>query len=327
MIKFSIVIPVYKTKQYLDFCVQSVVSQTYQNFEILLIDDGSPDCCGSLCDAWAARDPRIRTIHQENGGLSAARNTGMRNACGDYLMFLDSDDWWANDQVLAAIAANLERTQADVVSFNYQKFYSSIPAAPYFPPDLPSSVASETLGAMLQNNRWVTGACNKAVCRSLLSKQDLFFRTGITAEDIDWTLRLALCSERFSFENVCVFFYRQIASSISHSISPQKVECLCGNVQECVRLLDNAAPDKAELLKPFVAYQYGTLLHNVANLPAFLRSEALMHETNEMKWLLSCSHNRKVQLLWLCTRISGLSGTMRMLQVRQRILKLIGKGV
>ena len=89
----SVIVPVYKVEAYLDRCVQSIVDQTYTNLEIILVDDGSPDECPRMCDAWAKRDERIRVIHQKNGGLSAARNAGMRASTGDYIAFVDSDDW------------------------------------------------------------------------------------------------------------------------------------------------------------------------------------------------------------------------------------------
>ena len=88
----TIIIPVYKVEAYLDRSVQSVVDQTYKNLEIILVDDGSPDNCPAMCDAWAQKDERIRVIHQANGGLSAARNAGIDAATGDYLVFVDSDD-------------------------------------------------------------------------------------------------------------------------------------------------------------------------------------------------------------------------------------------
>ena len=324
--KFSIVIPVYKTKEYLDHCVESVIAQTFRDFEIILVDDGSPDCCGAMCDAWAAKDSRIVVVHQENGGLSAARNAGIRRATGEYIMFLDSDDWWADPYVLENIAQHLNHTDADILSFNYRKSYNGNLEPLYFPESLPSSETAETLEQMMCLNRWVTGACNKAIRRTLLVDNDLFFRTGITSEDIDWTLRLALNGEKFAFANVCVFIYRQIASSISHSISPKKVECLCSNVQECVQLLKRTEPTKAALLKPFVAYQYGTLLYNAANLPASQRSRTLMEGVKEMKWLLNCSDNSKVRLLRLSSQF-GLPVTFAMLRLRQKLLEHSGKGV
>lgn len=91
--KISVIVPVYKAEAYLPTCIQSIREQTYQNLEIILIDDGSPDRCGELCDAYAAEDPRIRVIHKENGGQSAARNMALDIATGDYIGFVDADDW------------------------------------------------------------------------------------------------------------------------------------------------------------------------------------------------------------------------------------------
>ena len=89
----SVVVPVYNVEKYLDRCVSSIVNQTYSNLEIILVDDGSPDRCPELCDAWARRDNRIRVIHKQNTGLGMARNTGIENATGDYICFFDSDDY------------------------------------------------------------------------------------------------------------------------------------------------------------------------------------------------------------------------------------------
>ncbi|MCH5320896.1 MAG: glycosyltransferase, partial [Eubacterium sp.] len=91
--KVSIIVPVYNVEKYLNRCVESIVKQTYTNLEIILVDDGSPDNCPAMCDAWAERDSRIKVIHKENGGVSSARNIGIDNADGDYISFVDSDDY------------------------------------------------------------------------------------------------------------------------------------------------------------------------------------------------------------------------------------------
>ncbi|MCQ2107275.1 MAG: glycosyltransferase [Fibrobacter sp.] len=93
----SVIIPVYKVETYLDQCVQSVVDQTYRNLEIILVDDGSPDTCPVMCDKWAERDSRIKVVHKTNGGLGDARNAGLEVATGDYIGFVDSDDWCEKD--------------------------------------------------------------------------------------------------------------------------------------------------------------------------------------------------------------------------------------
>lgn len=93
MPEVSVIVPVYKVERYLDRCVQSILNQTFKDFEVILVDDGSPDRCPAMCDEWAKRDSRITVLHQKNGGASAARNAGLRVAQGEYIGFVDSDDW------------------------------------------------------------------------------------------------------------------------------------------------------------------------------------------------------------------------------------------
>ena len=97
MTKISVIVPIYKVEKYLARCVDSIINQTYKNLEIILVDDGSPDGCGAMCDEYAKKDERIKVIHKENGGLSSARNAGLDIATGDYIAFVDSDDRLSSD--------------------------------------------------------------------------------------------------------------------------------------------------------------------------------------------------------------------------------------
>lgn len=111
----SVIVPVYKVEPYLDRCVQSIVDQTYKALEIILVDDGSPDNCPAKCDAWAAKDSRIKVIHKKNGGLSDARNAGMAAAKGEYIAFVDSDDWIA-PEMLERLFVAMQRDQSDIAA-------------------------------------------------------------------------------------------------------------------------------------------------------------------------------------------------------------------
>lgn len=112
--KISIIVPVYKVEPYLRKCLDSIVGQTYQNLEIILVDDGSPDNCGAICDAYAARDERIRVIHKANGGVASARNAGLDAATGDYIGWVDSDDWIERD-MFECLLKGAEAYGADIV--------------------------------------------------------------------------------------------------------------------------------------------------------------------------------------------------------------------
>ena len=114
----SIVIPVYKVENYLEKCIRSIISQNFEDYELLLVDDGSPDRCGAICDEWANKDKRISVIHKQNGGISDARNAGIEQAKGDYLCFIDSDDWIAPD-MLKTLYDIATESRADLVCCNF----------------------------------------------------------------------------------------------------------------------------------------------------------------------------------------------------------------
>ena len=116
----SVIIPIYKVEKYLKQCVDSVLEQTYSDLQIILVDDGSPDRCGEICDQYKAMDARIQVIHKKNGGLGYARNSGLEIAEGNYVIFIDSDDWIEKNHIEKLVAV-AERTQADVVIHGFKK--------------------------------------------------------------------------------------------------------------------------------------------------------------------------------------------------------------
>ena len=115
--KLSVIVPVYNTENYLRKCVDSILASTYENLEVILVDDGSPDNSGAICDEYAERDARVKVIHKENGGLSSARNAGLDIATGDYITFVDSDDYIAND-IYEKIIAKFATENVDLVMMN-----------------------------------------------------------------------------------------------------------------------------------------------------------------------------------------------------------------
>ena len=113
---FSIIVPVYKTEQYLEKCIQSILEQNYNNFELILVDDGSPDRCPQICDAYQKRDARIKVFHKTNGGVSSARNLGLKVATGKYIWFVDSDDY-IEEFSLQQLYENQKEQSADMYIF------------------------------------------------------------------------------------------------------------------------------------------------------------------------------------------------------------------
>lgn len=120
MPEISIIVPVYKVEAYLDRCINSILNQTFKDFELILVDDGSPDRCPQLCDEWAKKDERIKVIHKENGGLSSARNAGLKIALGNFIGFVDSDDWIASD-MYEYLLDIISKSNADIAMCGYTR--------------------------------------------------------------------------------------------------------------------------------------------------------------------------------------------------------------
>ena len=124
--KISVIVPVYKAEAYLHRCVDSILAQTFQDFEVLLIDDGSPDRSGEICDEYARKDKRVRVFHKENGGVSSARNMGLDNARGEYVCFVDSDDWLDEEMFAIICSFFLSNKQIDILFWGFQYDYSQV---------------------------------------------------------------------------------------------------------------------------------------------------------------------------------------------------------
>lgn len=124
----SVIVPVYKAEPYLDRCVASILAQTYPNLEVILVDDGSPDNCPALCDAWAQRDARIRVIHKKNGGQSDARNVGLDAASGAYISFVDSDDYIA-ENFIETLYDLLHEYHTDISAVHWKLVYADEPGS------------------------------------------------------------------------------------------------------------------------------------------------------------------------------------------------------
>lgn len=208
----SVVIPVYKVEAYLDRCIQSIVQQTYEDLEIILVDDGSPDKCGAICDAWAAKDGRIRVIHKTNGGLSDARNAGLVVASGEYISFVDSDDWLAPDfyQILMQI---LHEQACDIVSCGFMST-SEVVQDVTIPDSLPTRIlsAQEAVGELIRDGAVRQVVWNKLYCREVI--QDIPFAVGKYHEDEFWSYQVIGRAQKIAIVDYQGYYYYQRTDSI-----------------------------------------------------------------------------------------------------------------
>lgn len=287
-IKLSFIVPVYNVEQYLRMCVDSLLAQDYESYEIILVDDGSPDDCPQICDEYALAHPNIRVIHQKNGGLSAARNAGLREAKGEYVCFVDSDDYWVGN-VLGGLMAQIERDRLDVLRFNYQNVRivesrESRAESEYevFCPnkaqkrdvDYNESVVdgetflNERLGPMCYAVMFI-------LRRDLLT--NCLFTEGIYFEDVDWTPRMILNAKRIASTPKIVYNYLWRSGSITLPTDPKKREKV---LRDKIALLRGFKEQSKFVKDPkwfvwMTSFNTMTVLNALASIPASERKQYL----------------------------------------------------
>ena len=213
----SVIIPVYKVAPYLRKCIDSVINQTYRNLEILLIDDGSPDECGIICDEYRDKDNRIKVFHTKNNGLSAARNVGLKVATGKYLGFIDSDDWIEAD-MYELLIQRLEETGADISNCGF--WIESASRQVEYKFDEAIYDDTDALRALLYGNLH-NYAWNKLYRRELF--QNVFFPEGKNYEDFAIMHRIVNNSSKIATIGECKYHYRARMGSITKTFIAENI--------------------------------------------------------------------------------------------------------
>ena len=219
----SVIVPVYKVEEYLDRCVQSIVDQTYRNLEIILVDDGSPDNCPAMCDAWAVKDSRIKVIHKVNGGLSDARNAGMVIARGEYIAFIDSDDW-VHTEYLTLLYRTAQKSDALLTACDYWVTDGEDNQRLFSEPEFEIHSAEEALEMLTQNQCYRAVAWNKLYHRSLLEGEA--YPVGRYHEDEFFTYRIMDKAQKLAYVKVPLYYYFQRSGSIMQSVSVKHLDAL-----------------------------------------------------------------------------------------------------
>lgn len=257
----TVVIPVYRVEKYLDRCVESIVNQTYQNLEILLIDDGSPDNCPEMCDEWARKDCRIRVIHKENQGLGMARNTGIENASGRYICFFDSDDYISPELIRKAYM-KIRQEQADLVLYGYimacpekHRYVPLIPCPPqetYQGAEVIESFLPEYLGDDPKTGRAsyiATGACAVMYSMDLIRRVNWRFvsERDFISEDVYSHLILYKHVSKVAILNEALYYYCENDTSLTHTYRANRQEKVNHLYHMCVTLCrENGYPEQVE---------------------------------------------------------------------------------
>ena len=221
----SVIVPVYKVEKYLDRCVQSIVDQTCRNLEIILVDDGSPDRCGAMCDAWAEKDGRIKVIHKENGGLSDARNAGMAVASGTYISFIDSDDYIA-PEMFRLLYDRICTDGSDIAACGVEMvFEDGTVSRSMTPSGCIILNREEALEAILRET-WLKQPVWYKLYRAKLIR-DIPFPVGKYHEDVFWTWQAVARAEQVSvFDTPCYFYIQRSGSIMGEGYSLRRLDVI-----------------------------------------------------------------------------------------------------
>ncbi len=234
----SVIVPIYKVEDYLDRCVESIVNQTYKNLEILLVDDGSPDNCPRICDKWADKDKRIKAIHKKNGGLSDARNTGIREANGQFFFFIDSDDYISNITIKSLYLA-IQKYNSDISECNIMYEYENGKQVSFFFDILKVyNTNYDIMAKYIEEQAIMTVVWNKLYKRELFT--NIEFEFGRYHEDEFFTYKiLSMARKLVHAEHACYYYTQRKDSIVNSEFSIKKIDALEGMNQRALFVKDN----------------------------------------------------------------------------------------
>lgn len=332
--KFSIIVPVYNVKPYLNICIKSILSQSFTDYEIILVDDGSTDGSGEICDIYQKYDSRVRIIHKVNGGLSSARNAGVSEAHAEYLLFVDSDDALLNPNVLQNIADSVG--ESDVLTFGWKEVPDGERESNY-PLNLPVKCEYKSIvsgveylkKALIQNKLYPWYSWPYIFSRAYWLKHNFLFPEGKKYEDIALTYQLLLNATSVVITDIAGYMYRTnrygaITYGANFEAESDKLWVLVKNIHDVQA--DNFIDIELKrlLCNNFSCLYYGILIQSnlLSNYEERKKILELLKDNIEI-----CQYTTlfKQKLVSWCIRMLGMSFTAKILGVR-RIIKHGGNG-
>lgn len=281
--KISIIIPVYKVECYLEECMESLLKQSYHNLEIILIDDESPDKCPQICDFYMEKDDRVKVIHKKNGGAASARNSGLDIATGDYICFVDSDDF-VDSNYIKELLFLLEKNEVDIAVCSFSNVYiNQNEIVEMESPGLYSS--EEFLERFLWD--WKCGLIWNKIFKSELMK-NIRFAEGHVIDDEFFTYKIVLNAKRIYVDNIKLYNYRQRISGVMNQ--GKKVRMLEDRLEYLTERFQVVSKEYSEL--------YEKYLENLADNLISLRRSSLKDEKVYLKI-------KKAQIKYLTSILFG----------------------
>ncbi len=234
---FSVIIPVYQAEKYIKRSVESVLAQRFSDWELILADDGSKDHSPELCDDFAKKDSRIQVLHKENGGAASARNQGVEAALGDYILFLDSDDYWEGEDFMDILKANLQKHKSDICLYGcmdeFADTHQRVQSRGNYHLELfQKGSKGDILMSLIRTNEFPGSCWIMAAGREFLKKNKITFLEGNRAEDIDWILQVLSKAENLSCIKEPYYIYSKNRNdSVTGTAGIKSIESILDTVQ------------------------------------------------------------------------------------------------
>lgn len=322
--QFSVILPIYNVEKYLAECIDSVLAQSFADFELILVDDGAKDSSGKICDEYAERDGRVKVIHKVNGGLSDARNVGTEAATGDYIVYIDSDDYLLSTDFLSDVNDKIQATGSDVVLYKYSKFFddSQTLAPCAFSLDFAEQISDpdELLYELVRRDAYYGMAWIKAFRRELAEKNGIKFEKGLLGEDMDWYFDVVLCAKTYSAIDKSYIAYRQRSGSITSSHKLKNLTDFIGILEKWSDRIEHAdiSDRKRAALMGALAKYYSNLLITYIRL-GDPQKKHYKGQIKALSYLLDHSLSARPAKMRKVYRLAGFGGVILMLKMYDRI--------
>lgn len=286
--KVSIIVPIYNVEKYIHKCIDSILSQTFTDFELILVDDGSPDKCGEICEQYALKDNRIKVVHKENGGLSDARNAGMQYVNGGYTIFVDSDDW-IESTMIGEMVKFIDEYNADIIQVGFYyayKDYLLYDDRYYCENDKPVVLDNFSLMKELVINERVKNFAWGKLYKTELIK-DIPFKKGVLFEDVFWAHQVMQRVDKYVLSNKPLCYYLQREDSIVATYTIRNLDIIKG-LKERHEFIEKHYPNLSD--ESYKLMLKTSLLHHSLLLRNKDKDKEKIHRKNIQEYI---NHNYK----------------------------------
>ncbi len=322
MNRLSIILPIYNVEKYLPTCIESILGQDFVDYELILVDDGSKDSSSSICDDYSDRYDNIKVVHKKNGGLSDARNVGLSHASGNYVFFIDSDDFLIDNHVLSKINDKLQ-SNPDVIAFKSIKWYDETGKFGDDCDDLSvqnnSVPAYEKYLELIDKDTYYNSAWSKVIRRAILIENNITFEKGLLGEDNDWYYKVISHIETLELINEPLYVYRQRQGSITKSYKEKNLDDLLWIIEKWTNYIgDKNITGNNLVIRNSLAKQY---CHAIIGYASLANPKRFLSRLKKYNYLLQYSNNPRVLVFRKLNKYLGLRGIIYLLKFRKLIKK------